>query len=240
MRWLLWKDYRNNRMVLGMAIFLLMAPHLWMWLVLSDRSQSPEIPNLAIGLLVSSAVSLGFLQLALAFLGGNLIAGERYERSAEFLAYLPVSRWQVTASKFLAALGLLALMWVPNLLLAVLASRGQVLAGTAAPGAFVALRILAFVSGAVFGAAWLGSSEGRSPSTAACLGILAPVLAGAALWAFVVTVRAGGDYIPASLLQAMQQSPGPVAETFFDGFCSVIALIGLSVGTWKYLRRLEP
>ena len=38
------------------------------------------------------SIAWGLLQLAFALLGGNSIAGERIDRSAEFLAYLPVSR----------------------------------------------------------------------------------------------------------------------------------------------------
>ena len=53
----------------------------------------------------------------LALLGGNSIAGERVDRSAEFLAYLPVSRGRILASKLLVALAAVPLIWLPNLVI---------------------------------------------------------------------------------------------------------------------------
>ena len=51
-----------------------------------------------------------------AMLGGNAIACERSDRSAHFLAYLPPTKTQILASKFLVAAGALAVLWGANCL----------------------------------------------------------------------------------------------------------------------------
>src|SRR3954470_9088286 len=51
-----------------------------------------------------------------AVLGGNAIACERSDRSAHFLAYLPPTKTQILASKFLVAAGTLAVLCGANCL----------------------------------------------------------------------------------------------------------------------------
>ena len=46
------------------------------------------------------------IALIAAVLGGMAIAGERRERSAEFIALLPVARWHIVLSKWLISLGI--------------------------------------------------------------------------------------------------------------------------------------
>ncbi len=119
MKWLLWKDYRVNRAIFIAALVLLVGPHavvaIAIWLGGLRRGDWAE------GFMISSFYSLGLLQVAMALLGGNSIAGERVDRSAEFLAYLPVSRGRILASKFLVALAAVPLIWLPNLVVLVIA-----------------------------------------------------------------------------------------------------------------------
>jgi len=255
MKWLLWKDYRANRMIVGMAIFLLVVPHVFVILgVLATKRGSPansDIPNLAVGLIVSAAYSLGLLQLVLAFLGGNVIAGERFDRSAEFLASLPVSRRRILASKLLLTLGLLAMIWLPNLLILALALPGMGLGtgGTLASEALVPLRIMPFIGLAVFGVAWLASALGRSPALAACLGMLAPGAVGLALWGLVWALRGlvllavpSGVFASAAggIGPALERNAPVLAEACYDGLCLIVAVVCFVVGTRKYLRGVEP
>lgn len=249
MRWLLWKDYRANRMILGLAIFLLVVPHLFVLVgVLATPRNSPAdeyIPNLATGLIVSTVWSLGLLQVAAAFLGGNALAGERMERTAEFLAYLPVTRRQILTSKLVVVLGVLAVIWLPNLLILGLASRGVTFGHTAAADAFVPLRLMPFIGSAMFGIAWLASATSRNPSLAVCLGLLAPAAVGLTLWGLAALCVWLGY---AETLASAVKSLGPdlehiaplLAEASYDGLCLAVAIVCFAVGTRKYLRRVEP
>lgn len=180
MNWLVWKDYRLNRPIVLVAIGLLAVPHLVavirsvQWTM--EGNADPWTKLLASCLIFSSVISLGLMQLTLAFLGGNLIACERADRSAEFLSYLPISCSRIVFSKLFVAMGMTALIWLPNItLLAMIADfwklqpnvaseLPRVLAGIAATG-------LTF-----FCVAWLFSSIMDSPVFAICLGLLAPFI----------------------------------------------------------------
>src|SRR5208282_1173833 len=112
MKWLLWKDFRVNRVVFIAALVLLIIPHALVAILIWRAVKQPDPAGL-FG--PSSFYSLGLLQLVFALLGGNSIAGERFDRSAEFLAYLPVSRGRILASKLLVSLAAVPLVWLPNL-----------------------------------------------------------------------------------------------------------------------------
>ena len=118
MKWLIWKDYRVNRLAFITALALMVAPHA-LAAILVWRGVPMTCP--AECFMGSSFYSLGLLQLAFALLGGNSIAGERIDRSAEFLAYLPVSRGRILASKLLVALAAVPLVWLPNLVVLAIA-----------------------------------------------------------------------------------------------------------------------
>ena len=102
MKWLIWKDYRLNRLIFITALAFLVGPHLLAAILIWYGAEPPNARGLFFA--GSTLYSLAFLQLAFALLGGNSIAGERMDRSAEFLAYLPVSRGRILASKLLVAL----------------------------------------------------------------------------------------------------------------------------------------
>ena len=116
MKWLLWKDYRQNRPVVVMILFFLVIPHLvalcgacWM----TFRESSERSPwTVCFG--TSSLLSLFVSQLLVAVIGGNAFAGERADRSAEFLVSLPVTRGRIVASKVLFAVTIIATVWLVN------------------------------------------------------------------------------------------------------------------------------
>ena len=103
MKWLLWREYRLNRLLLMTGATLLLLPYAIAlfdlgWDAWWGSSQSPRAENAARRFEVAAFFSIVISQLTLALLGGNAIAGERADRSAEFLAYLPVSRWRRLAA----------------------------------------------------------------------------------------------------------------------------------------------
>jgi ABC-type transport system involved in multi-copper enzyme maturation permease subunit len=134
MSWLIWKDYRLNRAIVIMTVVLLIGAHMAAVAVAFYESSVPEGSRLLGYLTESSIESLVFLQLMLGVLGGNLIACERANRSAEFLAYLPISRGRILASKILLAIGLFAVIWIPNL--AILATARLMMDDFRAPTSF--------------------------------------------------------------------------------------------------------
>jgi len=111
MTWLLWKDYRHNRLIVFAGIILLLLPYVFgFWMVLnSEASRHPG--GWAFVIAVASLYSLGLGQVTLTLFGGNAIAGERVDRSAEFLACLPITRRKILASKLLLALMITAVIW---------------------------------------------------------------------------------------------------------------------------------
>ena len=120
MNWLVWKEYRQNRLTVWAMLFFLALPYL-LCLILAcvawargwEKDQGS--PYWLTGLHAASYLSIYIPQFALALIGGNLIAGERVDRSAEFQACLPVSRRRILLGKILLALLMFAIIWVPNI-----------------------------------------------------------------------------------------------------------------------------
>jgi len=104
MTWLLWREYRLNRWILLTGAVLILLPYAYAVLLDVDRSFH------FFGAWVSST---GSAYLTVALLAGNAIAGEQVDRSAEFIAYLPLERWRLVASKLLLFLIAFALIWAP-------------------------------------------------------------------------------------------------------------------------------
>lgn len=226
MRALLWKDYRINRGVVLLGAALLLGPYaaVIFW---GLRAHWPSLPPRAewSGLLTTaSLLSLVLSQLTLVTLAGNVIASERNDRSAEFLAYLPPSRLKILASKFVLWLLAAAVVWCVNLAASELLAPALGRAPGSATDALADRSMLAAVSVMLFGAGWLGSALLESPAMATCLGIGAtfavPVLVMAALHLFA---PGGGDLKQGCLIA-----------------CPVLGVVCFVCGSVYYLRRVEP
>lgn len=228
MKTLLWKDYRVNRQVLIVGLVLLIAPHL---LSIGIMLRDTGLHNAARGnpqprilwspaCLWGASCSVMLSLLTVALLGGNVIAGERVDRSAEFLAYLPPSRRAIIASKaLLTALACLA-MWGLNLPIMLVASPDGVTMATleklAAPLAGTTLLLL--------GVSWMCSSFLSRPAIAACIGIAATVSVAA------TTARM------ATVWQLDKQQ----AIRGYAWIALILGLLCFAVGTLYYIRRVEP
>ena len=174
MRALLWKDCRLNRLVLVVGMALLLGPHvvglgLKVYLPLSKPNM--PAPAWSTVLFYTGLYSLVLSTLTVALLGGNAIAVERPDRSAEFLAYLPPTRRKVLASKVLLAMIVWAAILGLNLpiLFAVTSPRDLAELPRIA-GVLVSLMVL------LFGSSWLVSSFLASPANATGLGVAATAL----------------------------------------------------------------
>ncbi|MCP4663824.1 MAG: ABC transporter permease subunit [bacterium] len=223
MKALLWKDCRVNQFVLIVGTVIFFLPYFigliggifsqWYW----DYDSVRGLGHLS---LLLSLVTITML-------GGNAMAAERADRSAEFLAYLPPSRRSLIASKIILAVGGSLFVWIVNLVtILVLAPRlrgAPPLDGalTEAPGD----RLLVVVVTAVvlFGVAWLLSSFVASPAIATGGGFLAPAVVAGAL----MTVK------------YFYLQPFPF-WSWYNTLGLTVGILGFVAGTVCYLRRFEP
>jgi ABC-type transport system involved in multi-copper enzyme maturation permease subunit len=227
MRALLWKDYQINRPVLLMGLGLLVAPYLPVvaWQLYQHTQELPVTGNWASALFQASVFSLACSQLTLAMLGGNTIACERADRSAEFLAYLPPSRARILASKAVLALTVGLIVWGTNLLVsevvapALAGDRARSVTGGLSRPVLLAIGVLAF------GVAWLGSSFFDSPTYATALSLGVCFAVGMLL---STTANLLGWPAPGKMGDMVQ-----VVSLALGGVC-------FAAGSWYYVRRVEP
>ncbi len=225
MRSLLWREYRLNSHILILGNFLLGLPYVIATLVILWPSRK-AIPLWEVTQIyaIATVCSYNLSQLTLAFLAGNAIAGERADRSAEFMAYLPISRKDRVVSKLVLATVVTTFIWSINLLilwaLRILDSwRTDLSAGIGDSAKYTVLTGLV-----MFGVAWFFSSLQSSPTIAVCGGIITPVLIFMGLYFAIVVERMDG-------------------ESFATGFTSISVTLGtlaFAVGTWYFLKRVEP
>jgi hypothetical protein len=218
-RMLLWKDYHVNRGVLLTGALILLAmlvaiPAIAAW----DAWRRPSVSVTWCEVWAGGAfMSLVLSQLTIAVLAGNAVAGERADRSAEFLVMLPARRALVLASKLLLTLlGALAIWAIdyPLLLLSPAADGPGFCDHTAL--------VLLFVSVLVYGTGWLGSVLLRNPATATAIAIAAPL-------ALTVVVRA-----------TLYRHDESLSTAWFGGIALSFGVAQLLVAIIVFLRRREP
>jgi len=223
MKWLLWKDICLNRALFILAAVGWFVPYVLAWLVSPGSWFVKPIP--AGNLVVAAIWSLVLVQLPMAFVGGNAVAGERIDRSAEFLNSLPVSRRRIVSSKLLVMLGATAMVWIPNLVVLASATPFLTPANTIVEQFLPWVRTTLSVGLAMMSVAWLASTLMRSPVFATCMGFLAPAIA------------FQGGFL---LLWLMGYNPVMLSYAWYRGLCLVVALASLLVGARCYLQRVEP
>ena len=164
-------------------------------------------------------------QFALALLAGDIIACERADRSAEFLAFQGVSRAKVITSK--AILCLLAFVAI-NAVMVVTREAILLMSDdypTRPPRWYVwSVQFGAAATGLAFwGCSWLLSSFLDRPVIAVIFGIPVPALVGSVL------SRADWEGLP-----------GSTYWYCYGATCVTIGAIAFVAGTWYYVRRKEP
>jgi ABC-type transport system involved in multi-copper enzyme maturation permease subunit len=181
----------------------------------------------AVLLATSGYFSLMCSQASLALLSGHVIAAERGDRSAEFLAYLPPSRWQVLLSKAVVLFGATALVWGLNMG----ASLGAdyLVHGTDAArmltGDMTSLPRLAAIGVLAIGAGWCASSVLENSGPAVAFALVAPI------------VTFGGFQLTRYLANWPDELS--FANVYFTA-CWPIAIGLFAAGTAYYLHRVEP
>ncbi len=240
MKSLLWKDYRQNRRVyIAVGVFLLM-PYVIAIVVAAVEAWRAETLPPHVGAhwadfgLAAGAWSLGLLVLACAFIGGNIIACERADRSAEFAAYLPIARGPAVTSKIVVSIGVcLSAVLINLVIMLVIAMVGKLLADVVLRSGVEfqsdvldAIGIGVATATMVFGVSWLFSSLLSSPGLAAASGIAAiPIVLGTLMF----ITNFGGD-----------ENLGVVLERMYFPLCVLLGVGCFVGGVVCYLRRAEP
>jgi ABC-type Na+ efflux pump permease subunit len=230
MKSLLWKDYRINRLLLIFGFVVCVGP----WVITIARHMQLNIRGEGVWWgpepwVSTSSISLVLSLFTLAMLGGNAIAAERADRSAEFLAYMPVSRWTILAGKSLIALTPAVAIWMVNLAFLFWVAPRLAEGVSAAemvrrPEVHEFFDVFGPVSVLLFGAGWFWSAVLHSHGLATGMSFFT--------LAVVVFGMIGIEY-------------GLDVEGFFtnESVATVFLIVGIGgyiAGCAYYLRRLEP
>jgi ABC-type transport system involved in multi-copper enzyme maturation permease subunit len=223
LRALIWKDIRANRFFLLLAAALLVATY-GMAGVLSAMDVSIAAQPLGRRLFAivggGSLLAYAVGQLALAVLAGNLIAGERTDRSAEFLAYLPASRGIVLWAKALVLAGTAAALLVIPLAAAGLAALlGANLSEDGLGKAAMTVVSIAAFGFCPAGVGWLASCCLQSNAAAILFAILVPL---------------------AVAILVMSTTRGEASSALWVAVNLALGSAGFLFGTRHYLQRTEP
>ena len=229
MKSLLWKDYRINRLLLIFGFTVCIGP----WIIAIARHiqlcmrgegvwWGPE-PWVS-----TASISLGLSLFTFAMLGGNAIAAERSDRSAEFLAYMPVSRWSILTSKSLIALTPVAAIWMVNLAFLFWVAPRLADGVSAAeivlrPEVRESFDVFGGISILLIGAGWFWSSVLTSHGLATGMSV---VTLAAVVMGFIGLVEGCG----------LEN----VIEKWFVSVSVVVGIGGYMAGCAHYLRQLEP
>lgn len=230
MRALLWKDYRVNRIVLVFTATVLLCPYVvggfFTWI--AEKYYNAMIfwgdtwSRMA-------QFSIMLLLLPICMLGGNPVAGERADRSAEFFAYLPPSAAQRLFSKAFIAITAVVVVWAFNLVVLYWLTPGLATAppsygGDSRAEILELLAPIACISVAAFGGAWLGTTFLSSHVLATGGGAILPILiaGGLHLYKFVLDLK---DF---------------AFSWWFNAVCIAAGAVCFLAGTLYYLRRVEP
>lgn len=224
---LFWKDWRVNRFVLIFGFVFLIGPLLGgviRSLVGQWRHGSPVTPW-ALLLVHCSFFSLAISFLTIGMLGGNAVASERADRSAEFLAYLPPSRLMVIGCKAVLALTACAIIWAFNLAVAygIAPLVNQSADNLANPYTDMVMPMMA-TSVVLFGSAWCVSCFSSSAAIATGIGFAVPII--------IATLLAGiNEWLVDGTL---------AVGWWYQTLCIGLGILSFWLGFGYYLRRIEP
>lgn len=227
---LIWKECRLNSWVLMFGLATWLGPYLGgvLW-VLLGYEPGPR-PGLRWARMLEPVVviSLETTILPLLLLGANAIARERSDRSAEFLTSLPVSRARILASKAALPMGLATGSWTTGLFIAFALMPALGAGGGDWKMAELYWGIAAFHV-LLFGAAWLGSSFVDTPLTAVGFSM-----------AILLLIGFGLQAVDRLLDWPEGPSGRPVLLNWRLIVMVLVGIVGFAVGSWLYLRRVEP
>ena len=225
---LLKKDLRLNAVPILGGILLVATPYLAVFVAaLTMKSRPGEIPR---DFQVASVMGAALAVAITAVVGGAAFALERRERSADFLALLPVTRDKILFSKLIIGVTFSAPLWLANLLAYRITIHKVPLGAQANIAGYFPFAFAAIWMFVAFGIAWFLSSFLHSPAIAACISI------GIVIAAAFLAVYVPQFFSPAFIAG---HSDLLVFAVILSPILIPTAVIFLA-GTIYYLLRVEP
>lgn len=226
---LLWKDLRVNRLPLVIVAVVLVTPYVLVAFAVAEIplwQEATAASGWALVLATGAYFSVMCSLASLAVLSGHLVAIERGDRSVEFIAYLPPSRWQLLASKGLVLAGAVVVVWGVTLgvgqLSRALAGSEVMERSLIAEGP--AIWSLASVGALAMGAGWCASCMVSGTGSAVALAFLSPLLL-------------------VGMFQLLKYVTGWPDElsfaTAYHSACWLLSAALFAIGTAYFLRRVE-
>jgi ABC-type transport system involved in multi-copper enzyme maturation permease subunit len=219
---LLKKDWRLNAVPIYGGTLLVAVPYIVVVLALIFQTPRYRERYWADDLQIAAVMGTMLTVAVTAVFGGVAFAQERRERSADFLALIPVSRLKIVASKTVIGLLVPAILWAGNFYAAHVSGVRNIWSRDDTHYSYtLAANIMVFA----FGIAWFCSSFLRSPSVAACIAIGSVLV--------LVVVGALPDRWVAGLANS-SEILFVISSPALMGLCFFVA------GMRTYLGRVEP
>ena len=231
---LVWREWRRSRTILFVALGIIVALLL---LVFSQPQTPPEaaggeirvVGSMAVVGYFASWIAVHVSVFLLPMIAANSLAGERADRSAEFIAPLPVSRAVRLMAKVVLLAAVAIALWAPMLVVASLLRSSQLVKADDYRSGLELLGVIATFAILTTALAWLLAARIESAVIAAVMAIAIPVAVPWAMFCLEAPFLA-----PASFFGLWIDSDGiPQPLTFFA------AAAFFAAGSALYVRGLE-
>ena len=231
---LVWREWRRSRTILFVALGIIVALLL---LVFSQPQTPPEaaggkisvVDRMAVVGYFATWIAVHVSVFLLPMIAANSLAGERADRSAEFIAPLPVSRSVRLVAKVVQLAAVAIALWAPVLLVASLLRSSQLVKADDYRFGLGLLGMVATFTLLATALAWLLAAGVESPVIAALGAIAIPVAVPWVMFSLQVPFLA-----PASFFSFWIDSEGiPQSLTL------LVAAAFFAAGSALYVRRLE-
>ena len=230
---LVWREWRRSRTILFAALGIIVA----LLILVFSQPQTPEtaggkvrvVDSMAVVGYFASWIAVHVSVFLLPMIAANSLAGERADRSAEFIAPLPVSRAVRLMAKVVLLAAVAIALWAPMLVVASLLRGSQLVKADDYLSGLELLGRIATFAILTTALAWLLAGWIESPVIAAVMAIAIPVAVPWAMFSLHAPFLA-----PASFFGLWIDSEGiPQPLTF------LVAAAFFTAGSALYLRRLE-
>ncbi|MEI8370467.1 MAG: hypothetical protein WCJ31_18725 [Planctomycetia bacterium] len=230
---LVWREWRRSRTILFVALGIIVA----LLLLVFSLPQPPEtaggkisvVDRMAVVGYFATWIAVHVSVFLLPMIAANSLAGERADRSAEFIAPLPVSRSVRLMAKVVLLAAVAIALWAPVLLVAPLLENLQLVKADDYRSGLGLLGMVAAFTLLATALAWLLAGWVESPVIAAVGAIAIPVAVPWVMFSLQVPFLA-----PASFLSFWIDSEGiPQSLTL------LVAAAFFAAGSGLYVRRFE-
>ena len=230
---LVWREWRSSRTILFVALGIIVA----LLLLVFSLPQPPEtaggkisvVDRMAVVGYFATWIAVHVSVFLLPMIAANSLAGERADRSAEFIAPLPVSRSVRLVAKVVLLAAVAIALWAPVLLVAPLLGNSQLVKADDYRSGLGLLGMVAAFTLLATALAWLLAGWVESPVIAAVGAIAIPVAVPWVMFSLQVPFLA-----PASFFSLWFDSQGiPQSLTL------LVAAAFFAAGSALYVRRLE-